>query len=47
MRTIHYTGVMVINTLVRKENEKKAKKILAKGRGAWGKFVNEALEQIK
>lgn len=36
---------MRINTLVRKENEKTATKILRKGRGAWGDFVNKALEE--
>jgi hypothetical protein len=35
---------MVINTLVRKPNEKIALKILRKGRGAWGDFINAALE---
>lgn len=35
---------MRINTFVRPENEKTANKILRKGRGAWGEFVNQALE---
>lgn len=35
---------MRINTHVREENEKTANKILRKGRGAWGDFVNNALE---
>lgn len=34
---------MRINTHVREENERAANKILRKGRGAWGNFVNGAL----
>ena len=36
---------MDIKTHVRKKNVKTAEKILRKGRGAWGNFVNEALEK--
>lgn len=35
---------MDIKTHVRKDNIKTAQKILRKGRGAWGEFVNKALE---
>lgn len=38
---------MDIKTHVRKDNVKAAQKILRKGRGAWGEFVNKALEQLE
>lgn len=44
MRTVCIMAHMRINTHVREQNEKKATKILRKGRGAWGDFVNKALE---
>ena len=35
---------MDIKTHIRKKNVPKANKILRKGRGAWGKLINEFLE---
>lgn len=36
---------MDIKTYIRPKNVKTATKILRKGRGAWGDFVNKALEE--
>lgn len=36
---------MDIKTYIRPNNKKIAEKILRKGRGAWGDFVNKALEE--
>lgn len=38
---------MDIKTHVRKDNVKEAEKILRKGRGAWGEFVNGAFQVQK
>lgn len=39
-----YHCCMDIKTYIRPKNVKTATKILRKGRGAWGDFVNKALE---
>ena len=38
---------MKINTRIRKEDEAIAKKIRAKGPGAWGAFIHEILQAKK
>lgn len=38
---------MDIKTYIRPKNVAIANKILRKGRGAWGEFVNKALEEYK
>lgn len=38
---------MDIKTHIRKKNVKVATKILRKGRGAWGAWINAMLEQMK
>lgn len=38
---------MDIKTYIRPKNVKTAQKILRKGRGAWGDFVNTTLENLE